>query len=158
MTILPSLSRYFSGMSGSPSYKDLSGPKIKEIILASEIEAKVDIIEVPDEKKAVRDAITQNLDKDYILTTGGTGLSPRDITPEVTQEICEKELPGISEYLRRESYQETKYALISRGYSGLKGKTIIVNFPVSVKAVTLCTQLLLPILEHGRKMIHGGKH
>ena len=139
-------------------YKDLSGPKLKEIILASEIEANVDIIEVPDEKKAVREAIIQNLDKDYIFTTGGTGLSPRDITPEVTQEICEKELPGISEFLRRESYLETKYALLSRGYSGKKGKTIIVNFPGSVKAVTLCTQLLLPIMEHGRKMIHGGKH
>ena len=139
-------------------YKDLSGPKIKEIILASEIEANVDIIEVPDEKKAIQEAIIQNLDKDYILTTGGTGLSSRDITPEVTQEICEKELPGISEFLRRESYQETKFALISRGYSGIKGKTIIVNFPGSVKAVTLCTQLLLPIMEHGKKMIHGGKH
>ena len=139
-------------------YKDLSGPKIKEIILASEIEANVDIIEVPDEKKAIQEAIIQNLDKDYILTTGGTGLSSRDITPEVTQEICEKELPGISEFLRRESYQETKFALISRGYSGIKGKTIIVNFPGSVKAVTLCTRLLLPIMEHGKKMIHGGKH
>ena len=139
-------------------YKDLSGAKIKEIILASEIEANVDIIEVPDEKKAIQEAIIQNLDKDYILTTGGTGLSSRDITPEVTQEICEKELPGISEFLRRESYQETKFALISRGYSGIKGKTIIVNFPGSVKAVTLCTRLLLPIMEHGKKMIHGGKH
>lgn len=139
-------------------YADLSGPKIKEIILADEKDARVKIIVVPDEKEAVRKALTQNLDKDYIFTTGGTGLSPRDITPEVTQEVCEKELPGISEYLRRESMKETKFALLSRGYSGMKGKTIIINFPGSLNAVTLCTRLLLPVLAHGIKMIHGGKH
>ena len=139
-------------------YDDLSGPKIKEIILKSELEADVCMAVVPDEKEAIIKAITQYLNKDYIFTTGGTGLSPRDVTPEVTREICEKELPGIHEILRRESYKETKYALLSRGFSGIKGKTIIINFPGSVKAVTLCTRLMLPIMEHGKKMILGGKH
>jgi molybdenum cofactor synthesis domain-containing protein len=139
-------------------YEDLSGPKIRKIIQSGKIGAKVDITVVPDEKEAVREALTRNLDKDYIITTGGTGLSPRDITPEVTEELCDKELPGISEFLRRESYKEIKHAVLSRGYSGIKGHTIIVNFPGSVKAVTLCTRLLLPILEHGKEMIHGGKH
>jgi len=139
-------------------YEDLSGPKIKEIIEASVLQAKVRMKIVPDDKEAVRQALLDNLDQDYIFTTGGTGLSPRDITPEVTEEICDKEIPGISEMLRRESYKETKNAVLSRGYSGLKGKTIIVNFPGSVKAASLCTRLMLPIMEHGRKMVHGGRH
>ena len=145
--------RAFSG-----EYEDLSGPKIKEIIEASALQAKVRMKIVPDDKEAVRQALLDNLDQDYIFTTGGTGLSPRDITPEVTEEICDKEIPGISEMLRRESYKETKNAVLSRGYSGLKGKTIIVNFPGSVKAASLCTRLMLPIMEHGRKMVHGGRH
>ncbi|MFC2170288.1 molybdenum cofactor biosynthesis protein B, partial [Acidobacteriota bacterium] len=116
------------------------------------------LIVVPDEKELIKKAIVSNLDRDFIITTGGTGVSPRDVTPEVTMAICEKELPGISEFLRRESYKENKYALLSRGYSGLYGKTIIINFPGSLKAVTLCTKLLLPIMAHGKEMINGGSH
>jgi len=118
----------------------------------------VSISVVPDDKEAIQAAITANLDKEYILTTGGTGLSPRDVTPEATWELCEREIPGISEVLRMESYKETKYALLSRGYSGLKGKTVIVNFPGSVKAVSLCARLIIPIMEHARKMIDGELH
>jgi molybdenum cofactor synthesis domain-containing protein len=139
-------------------YKDLSGPKIKEILSAAEPATQVSLTVVPDEKDKIKQAIEDNIGKDYIFTTGGTGISSRDITPEITGEICEKELPGISEMLRRESYKETKNAVFSRGFSGIKDKTIIVNFPGSVKAVTLCTNLVLPILEHGIKMLHGGKH
>jgi len=139
-------------------YEDLSGPKIMDILQCSNLDVRVYLTVVPDEKEVIHKAIMDNLNRDYIFTTGGTGISPRDITPEVTKNICEKELPGISEYIRRESFKETKYAVFSRGYSGIKGKTIIVNFPGSVKAVTLCTRLMLPVLEHGIKMIHGGKH
>jgi len=139
-------------------YEDLSGPEIRDILQKSELNIDVVLTVVPDEKEAIRQAIIGSLDKDYIFTNGGTGISPRDITPEVTEEICEKELPGISEYLRRESFKETKNAVLSRGYSGVKGKTIIVNFPGSVKAVSLCTRLLIPVLEHGVKMIKGEKH
>lgn len=139
-------------------YQDLSGPRIKEIIESSELEAEVSLQIVPDEKIAIRKALCESMEQDYIITTGGTGLSPKDISPEVTEEFCEKEIPGISELLRRESYKETKNAALSRGFCGLKGRTIIVNFPGSVKAVTLCTQLILPIMEHGKKMILGGKH
>lgn len=139
-------------------YEDLSGPKIKEILLSGEVEADVSLTIVPDEKDMLKQAIEDHMGKDYILTTGGTGISPRDITPDVTREICEKELPGVSEMLRWESYQETKNAVWSRGFSGIKENTIIVNFPGSVKAVTLCTKLMLPVLKHGIKMLHGGKH
>jgi molybdopterin adenylyltransferase len=139
-------------------YKDLSGPQIKQMIEESGIEAEVSLSVVPDERKAIKEALMANSDKDYILTTGGTGISPRDITPDVTREVCDKEVPGISEFLRQESLKETPYAVFSRGFSGIKDKTMIINFPGSIKAVTLCTRLLLPILEHGKKMILGGKH
>ncbi|RLE08592.1 MAG: MogA/MoaB family molybdenum cofactor biosynthesis protein [Candidatus Aminicenantes bacterium] len=139
-------------------YEDLSGPKIREIIENSDVEARVELMVVPDEQEKIREAFLNNLDKDYILTTGGTGLSPRDVTPEVTQEVCERALPGISEMLRFESYRETKFAVLSRGYAGVRGKTIIINFPGSVKAVGLCTYLILPLLDHAQKMLRGEGH
>ncbi|MCU0284985.1 MAG: MogA/MoaB family molybdenum cofactor biosynthesis protein [Acidobacteria bacterium] len=139
-------------------YRDLSGPTIVELINESHIEAEVSLTIVPDEKVQIEKAIQQNIGKDYIFTNGGTGISPRDLTPEITRSICDKELPGISEMLRRESFKETPFAIFSRGYAGLKNNTIIINFPGSVKAVTLCTKLLLPVLAHGKEMLQGGKH
>lgn len=139
-------------------YEDLSGPKIKQLLQESDLSVNLTLAVVPDERDAIHDEIIKNLDKDYIFTTGGTGLSARDITPDVTREICEKELPGISEFLRRESCKETPYAVLSRAFSGMKGKTLIVNFPGSVKAAALCINLILPIMEHAKKMIEGGKH
>ncbi len=139
-------------------YRDLSGPAIVELIKESFPNAKVTLLLVPDDKSAIREAILENIGKNYIITTGGTGISPRDVTPEVTEEICEKALPGISEMLRAESYKETRFAVFSRGFCGIRGKTIIVNFPGSVKAATSCTKLLLPLMEHGIKMLQGEKH
>lgn len=146
-------------------YEDLSGPRIKEILATAPYQNEVTLTIVPDEREQIKRALADNIGdnignigKDYIITTGGTGIGPRDITPEVTREICEKELPGISEMLRWESYKETKNAVLSRGFSGIKGKTIIINLPGSIKAVTLCTRLLLPILEHGSEMLRGGQH
>jgi molybdopterin adenylyltransferase len=67
-------------------------------------------------------------------------------------------VPGIVEMLRFESYKQTRNAVFSRGFCGIRDNTIIINFPGSVEAVTLCTKLILPLLEHGKKMLHGGKH
>jgi molybdopterin adenylyltransferase len=139
-------------------YQDLSGPTIVEMINESSLEANVSLTVVPDDKPQIKTAIMQNIGKDYIFTAGGTGISSRDVTPEVTREICERELPGISEMLRRESHKETPFSAFSRGYSGICGSTIIINFPGSVKAVTLCTHLMLPLMEHGIQMLHNGKH
>jgi molybdopterin adenylyltransferase len=139
-------------------YADLSGPRIREILLQRL--PGVDIVQavVADEKEAIRSVLLKNLDKDYILTTGGTGLSPRDITPEVCAQICDRALPGISEWLRHESLRETPHAVFSRAYSGQKGKTIIVNFPGSRRGAELCATLMADIMEHGRDMVHGGTH
>jgi molybdopterin adenylyltransferase len=139
-------------------YADLSGPRIKEILLQRL--PGIDIVQavVADEKEAILSVLEQNLDKDYILTTGGTGLSPKDITPEICAQLCDRDLPGISEWLRHESLRETPYAVFSRAYSGQKGKTIIVNFPGSLHAAEMCATLIAGVMVHGRNMAHGGRH
>ncbi|UCH94975.1 MAG: MogA/MoaB family molybdenum cofactor biosynthesis protein [Candidatus Aminicenantes bacterium] len=139
-------------------YQDVSGPTIVDIITESSIDANVSLTIVPDDGAQIKTAILQNIGRDYIITTGGTGISSRDVTPDVTEELCDRALPGVAEMLRYESYKQTKNAVFSRGYCGIREKTIIINFPGSVEAVTLCTQLILPIMEHGKKMLHGGKH
>ena len=139
-------------------YQDISGPTIVDIITESSIDANVSLTIVPDDKAQIRTAILQNIGKDYIITTGGTGISSRDITPDVTEEICDRAVPGVAEMLRFESCKQTRNAVFSRGYCGIRDNTIIINFPGSVQAVTLCTELILPLMEHGKKMLHGGKH
>lgn len=139
-------------------YADLSGPAVRDVLLESAPGTEIVMEIVPDEKAKITQAIENHLDCDYILTTGGTGVSPRDVTPEAMKETCERDLPGISEWLRRESQAETPFAVFSRGCSGLKGKTIIVNFPGSVKGARFCARLLSTVLEHGADMIRGAGH
>ena len=139
-------------------YQDLSGPEFEKIIRKAYPDSEVIREIVPDEKEAVSAVFDRHAGSDYILTTGGTGISPRDITPEVTEAYCDRSLPGVAEVLRTESYRETKNAMFSRGYAGLKGNTIIVNFPGSVKAARLCAKTLVPVMEHGIKMILGKGH
>ncbi|WP_319416508.1 MogA/MoaB family molybdenum cofactor biosynthesis protein [Marispirochaeta aestuarii] len=139
-------------------YQDLSGPAIMELLRDSFPEADIRNVIVPDDADALLSAFTAHANADYILTTGGTGISPRDITPETTEKWCEKALPGIAELLRAKSYEETPNALFSRGYAGIRGKTIVVNFPGSVKAVRFCTALLVPVMEHGVRMLRGEGH
>jgi molybdenum cofactor synthesis domain-containing protein len=94
-------------------------------------------------------------DSDLIITTGGTGFSPRDNTPEATRRVIERETPGISEELRRRSIQTTPMAMLSRGVSGIRGKCLIVNFPGSPKAVKECFEVLKPVLSHALELIAG---
>jgi len=139
-------------------YEDLSGPEIEkiltEIVPSCMIERKI----VPDEESDILKAFKSYPGYDFILTTGGTGIGPRDVTPNITEKYCDRELPGISETLRAESLKETNSAMLSRGYSGMKGNTIIVNFPGSVKAVRLCTKVIAPVMVHAVKMIKGEGH
>jgi molybdopterin adenylyltransferase len=139
-------------------YEDLSGPVIEKILKEGLENIDVSRIIVPDERDEILRALKSAASADFILTTGGTGLSARDITPEICEEYCDKSLPGIAEALRSESYKETPHALLSRGYAGIKNKTVIVNFPGSVKAVTLCTGILLPVMGHAVKMINNEGH
>ncbi|MDC7233034.1 MAG: MogA/MoaB family molybdenum cofactor biosynthesis protein [Spirochaetales bacterium] len=139
-------------------YEDLSGPEIESIILGRYPDCRVRRHIVADEPDQIRSALGEFLGDDYIITTGGTGISPRDVTPDVCRDFCSSELPGIAEILRSESYKETPMAMLSRGYAGLKDGTIVVNFPGSVKAVRLCTKVLLPIMDHSGKMLRGEGH
>ena len=139
-------------------YEDLSGPEIERLLLNHYPDCRIARILVPDEADQISRALHQALGDDFILTTGGTGLSPRDITPDVCRQFCDRELPGIAEILRMESYRETPQAMLSRAYAGVKDQTIVVNFPGSVKAVRLCTQVLIPVMDHSAGMLRGEGH
>ncbi len=139
-------------------YEDLSGPEIENILKELSPSFDVERTIVPDEENDILEAMKSFEGYDFILTTGGTGIGPRDVTPNITEKYCDRELPGISETLRAESLKETNSAMLSRGFSGMKGNTIIVNFPGSVKAVRLCTKVIAPVMVHAVKMIKGEGH
>jgi molybdopterin adenylyltransferase len=123
-------------------YADLSGPRIREILSQRLPGADISLTVVADEAPALTAAIMKNL----------------DITPETCASLCDRAIPGISEWLRRESALETAHAVFSRAYSGMKGNTIIVNFPGSLRGAELCATLMAGIMPHGRDMVHGGGH
>jgi molybdopterin adenylyltransferase len=139
-------------------YADLSGPRVREVLRQRLPGADVSLALVPDEPEAIAAAILGNLERDYILTCGGTGLSVRDVTPETCARLCDREVPGISEWLRRESQKQTPHAVFSRGFCGMKGRTIIVNLPGSLRGAEFCAALLAGIMVHGRDMASGGGH
>lgn len=92
---------------------------------------------------------------DLVLTTGGTGLGPRDNTPEATLSVIEREVPGIAEAMRFETFKISPRAILSRGVAGIRGKTLIVNLPGSPKAVRECLAVILPVVEHGLAVLTG---
>ncbi len=139
-------------------YQDLSGPEIEKEVLARYPDATVTRSVVPDEPDAILAELHARAGVDFILTTGGTGLSERDVTPEVTRRFCQKEIPGIAEVIRAQSYAETPAAMLSRGIAGLHGSTVVVNFPGSPRAVRLCMKVLGPVMEHAMRMIRGEGH
>lgn len=135
--------------------KDLSGPLIEDIL--KRIEAEVKYYEIlPDEKKLIRKNLIKYSKKvDLILTTGGTGLSPRDVTPDATLEVIEREVPGISEAMRAEGLKKTRMAMLSRAVAGVKGETLIINLPGSPKAVRENLETILNIIPHAIEKIKG---
>lgn len=139
-------------------YQDRSGPAVVEVLNAGFPRSPISTRIVPDEGNDLAAALAAAAGKDVVLTTGGTGVGPRDITPDVTEVHCDKALPGVAEMLRRESYKATPTAILSRGYAGTKGQTIYVNLPGSVKGARECTELLLPILQHAVDTLHGAGH
>lgn len=139
-------------------YQDLSGPKIKEI-LETKNKFVVDRYEViPDEEKQIIDKLkhmTDKLNLNIIFTTGGTGVGLRDVTPEATEKVIDKELPGISEFIRFESLKHTPNAILSRAVSGIRNKSIIVNLPGNPKAIEQTLPEILESLIHGIEVIKG---
>lgn len=141
-------------------YPDRSGPAIEETLLSAlpDTDLVVEREIVPDDKGAICDALGRHPDAEWILTTGGTGPSPRDVTPEATERFCDRPMPGIAEWLRAESLKETPNAVFSRGAAGMHGAQYVVNFPGSEKAARFCAGVLAPLLEHGIKMARGESH
>ena len=139
-------------------YEDLSGPAmvaaIRDLWPEAEIEAEI----VPDGIGSVSAALGRHSGADWILTTGGTGPSPRDLTPEATEGYCDRLVPGLAEYCRLRSLEETPNAVFSRGTAGMKGTQYIVNCPGSVRAAAFHARMLAPLFAHGTEMALGKGH
>jgi molybdopterin adenylyltransferase len=137
--------------------KDLSGPEAERILKTIGIEVTRHTV-VPDEIDQIRHSLidfSDHLKLDLIVTTGGTGVSPRDMTPDATLGVIDKEVPGMAEAMRWESYKITPHALISRAVVGIRGQTLIVNLPGSPKGVRENLTVLLPALPHAIEKIKG---
>jgi molybdopterin adenylyltransferase len=144
--------------------EDEGGPLLAR--LAEEAGADVDAMEVvPDDFGLIEDRLHHFADAGYalVLTTGGTGLTPDDVTPEATRAAVQRDVPGIAEALRAASLRHTPMALLSRGVAGVRGRTLIVNFPGSPRALEQTFGVLAPVLAHaaallGREGGHGTGH
>jgi len=137
--------------------EDSSGPLIKEMV--KDLPGEVIHYEIiPDEKEKIVEALKKSADQfkaDLILTTGGTGLSPRDVTPDATLNVIEKQVPGFAEAMRAESLKKTPYAMISRAIVGIRGSSLIVNLPGSPKSVRENLSVILPALPHALSKLKG---
>ncbi len=135
--------------------EDASGPMIREMLKGIDAEVKYyDIL--PDEKELIKGKLIEyGKLVDLILTTGGTGLGPRDVTPEATIEVIERQIPGIAEAMRIEGLKKTRRAMLSRAVAGVRGKTLIINLPGSPKAVKENLEIILGVLPHAIEKIKG---
>ena len=113
---------------------------------------------IPDEKAVISGKLVEWADEgsiDVILTTGGTGLAERDVTPEATLSIVDKVVPGFGEVMRAESFHKTPFAVLSRAVAGVRGKCLIINLPGSPKGVRECLEVILPAIPHAVEIIKG---
>jgi len=138
--------------------EDLSGPLLKDLITAVGGQVVSSAV-VPDEQAQIRTALLDLADRqgmDLILTTGGTGPAPRDVTPEATRAVIEREMPGISEWMRVEGARRfTPFAVLSRAVAGIRGRTLIVNLPGNPRAVQENMELLGPLLPAVMALVKG---
>jgi len=138
--------------------QDMSGPAIRESLsfLGDSYIAKYEV--VPDEKDVIAGKLAEWADEgsvDIILTTGGTGLSERDVTPEATMSILDKVVPGFAEAMRAKTFNMTPMAMLSRAVVGIRGKCLIINLPGSPVAVRECLGVVLPVVPHAVGIIQG---
>lgn len=138
--------------------QDTSGTAIRELLAPL---ASIDRYEViPDERPAIRAYLEEWADEgnlDLIVTTGGTGLGPRDVTPEATRETIDYEVPGLAEAMRAEGLRHTPLAMLSRAVTGVRGRTLIINLPGSPKGVRENLSAVLPVLPHGLELLRGDR-
>ncbi len=140
--------------------EDVSGKLIEERLKLLGIEV-VEYTILQDDLEAIKKNLIRCADEnklDLVLTTGGTGIGPRDVTPEATLQVIEREVEGVGEALRQYGQERTPFSMLSRGKAGMRGKTMIVNLPGSQKGVSDALDVLFPPLLHAFKMIGGGGH
>jgi molybdenum cofactor synthesis domain-containing protein len=139
--------------------EDESGPSAVEILEKAGIQVAFTEV-VPDEIGEISAVLKRFSDKDrvdVVVTTGGTGFSPRDVTPEATLDIIERRADGLTDLMRMESLRKTPNAALARGVCGIRGSTLIINLPGSPKAVKENLKALLSVLDHGLVLLRGGK-
>jgi len=140
--------------------EDLSGQVILDMLPKGKFEVCGKNV-VADDVKAIAEQLTYFSDKagvDIILTTGGTGLGPRDVTPEATQSVCQKMVPGFCEIMRSEGFKKTPNAVLSRAVAGVRNNTLIINMPGSPRSVKESLEIILGILPHAFEMLKGAGH
>lgn len=138
--------------------EDLTGPKLKEYVESKGNYKVVSYTLIKDDEEMLKDNLIEICDNnmaDIVLTNGGTGFSKRDITPEATKAVIQKEIPGLSEYMRMESAKITKKAILSRGVSGIRGNSIIINLPGSPKGAVENLSFIIGVLDHGVEILRG---
>jgi molybdenum cofactor synthesis domain-containing protein len=134
--------------------EDASGDVLEELLVAEGFEVLRQV--VPDERSAIATAIEElAIEASLVLTTGGTGFTPRDVTPEATRPLLEREAPGIAEAIRADALARTPHALLSRGVAGLHGSTLVVNLPGSPGGCRDGFAVLRPALRHGLELAAG---
>jgi molybdopterin adenylyltransferase len=135
--------------------EDSSGPLLCQLVTKIGIQVVAKHL-IPDDQEQITSLLlhlAESGEADLILTAGGTGPSPRDVTPEATRLVIEREMPGLSELLRSDGYRRTPYAVLSRGVSGIRGQTLIINLPGSPKAVQEGMEVLGPLLPSAIALI-----
>ncbi len=140
--------------------EDVSGQTIKKILAADKFQIAEYKI-VADEDQSIKKALIHFADElkvDIVLTTGGTGLGPRDVTPEATAAVCRRMVPGLAEAIRLEGLKKTKNAVLSRAIAGIRENTLIINLPGSPKAVAESLEIILDVLPHAKDMLLGRGH
>ena len=148
-----------SDRASAGGYADRSGPEIENVLrefLGSDV--KFESLIVPDEVEAISAALRRFADVqkcDMVVTTGGTGISARDVTPEATSVVLEKELPGFGEAMRMQSLARVKTAILSRAVAGTRGACLIVNLPGRPSAVRECLEILAPAIREGLAHLRG---
>lgn len=146
-----------SDRSAAGETEDRSGPLLAELLTAAGFAVGERAV-VPDERDRIAAQLRAWADSGrvrLICTTGGTGLAPRDVTPEATRAVLEREAPGIAEAMRAASLTQTPLAMLSRATAGVRGATLIVNLPGSPKAVRECFAVVAPVLRHALELIAG---
>lgn len=147
-----------SNRASAGTYEDTSGPLLSALLSAAGCEVSGPVV-VPD-GPPVEEALRTGVAEGYavIVTTGGTGLTPQDLTPEMTAKVISREIPGIAEAIRQANRERVPTSVLSRGLAGQAGSTLIVNLPGSSGGVRDGVAVLAPILRHAVDQIHGGDH